>query len=64
MLSDYGLVEANMSSQERIELRGYSVRGCVHSWMVHVLNQEWDYDLARLALKFVPLHVREESAKW
>ena len=39
--------------------------GCVHPWTVNVLNQEWNYDLAKLALKFVGLHVPgEESAKW
>ena len=63
MLSDHGLVEVDISSQERIESRGYSIHSCVHSWTVNVLNQEWDYDLAKLALKFVGLHVPgEESA--
>src|SRR5712664_1530078 len=64
VLSDHGLVEVDMSSQELIESRGYSIHGCVHSWMVYVLNQEWDYDLAKLALKFVGSHVpRDKSAK-
>ncbi|KAN0087302.1 P-loop containing nucleoside triphosphate hydrolase protein [Elaphomyces granulatus] len=48
----------NMSSQEWIESRGYSIHGCVHSWT-------WDYDLVKLALKFVGSHVpTEESGKW
>src|SRR6202161_4699289 len=65
VLSDHGLVEVDMSSQELMESRGYSIHGCVHSWMVNVLNQEWNYDLAKLALKFVGSHVPgEESAKW
>ena len=65
VLSDHGLVEVDMSSQERIESRGYSIHGCVHSWSVYVLNQKWDYDLVKLALKFVGSHVpTEESAKW
>ncbi|KAN0083094.1 hypothetical protein V8E54_002182 [Elaphomyces granulatus] len=65
VLSDHGLVEVDMSSQELIESRGYSIHGCVHSWAVNVLNQEWDSDLARLALKFVGSHVpKKESAKW
>jgi tetratricopeptide (TPR) repeat protein len=62
VLSDHGLVEADMSSQERIESRGYSIHGCVHSWTVCVLNQEWDYDLAKLALKFVGSHVPGEGS--
>ncbi|KAN0070370.1 hypothetical protein V8E54_011239 [Elaphomyces granulatus] len=65
VLSDHGLVEVDMSSQELIESRGYSIHSCVHSWMICVLNQEWDYDLAKLALKFVGSHVPEtDSAKW
>ncbi|KAN0071275.1 HET domain containing protein [Elaphomyces granulatus] len=65
VLSDHGLVEVDMSSQERIESRGYSIHGCVHSWTIYVLNQEWDYDLAKLALKFVGSHVPEtKSLKW
>ncbi|KAN0068322.1 HET domain containing protein [Elaphomyces granulatus] len=65
VLSNHGLVEVDMSSQERIESRGYSIHGCVHSWTVYVLNQEWDYDLAKLALKFVGSHIpMNKSAKW
>ncbi|KAN0072353.1 hypothetical protein V8E54_009282 [Elaphomyces granulatus] len=65
VLSDHGLVEVDMSSQEQMESRGYSIHNCVHSWTVYVLNQEWDYDLAKLALKFVGSHVPgDESPKW
>ncbi|KAN0072275.1 HET domain containing protein [Elaphomyces granulatus] len=65
VLSDHGLVEVDMSSQERIESRGYSIHGCVHSWTIYVLNKEWDWDLAKLVLKFVGSHSPgKESAKW
>ncbi|KAI9780438.1 MAG: hypothetical protein M1839_006712 [Geoglossum umbratile] len=65
VLSDHGLVEVDTTSQEWVEARGYSVHGCVHSWTIHVLNQEWDSDLARLALKFVGSHVPgNEGVKW
>jgi len=65
VLSDHGLVEVDMSSQELIESRGYSIHGCVHLWTICVLNQEWDYDLAKLVLKFVGSHVsKKESPKW
>lgn len=65
VLCDYRLVEADSSSQEWIKSRGYSIHGCVHSWMIHVLNQEWDYGLARLALCFVAKHAPgKESANW
>jgi hypothetical protein len=61
VLGDYGLVEADRSSQELIESIGYSIHGCVHSWTIHVLNQEWDSNLARVALKFIGLHVPGEQ---
>jgi tetratricopeptide (TPR) repeat protein len=62
VLSNHGLVEVDKSSLERIESGGYSIHGCVHSWTVHVLNQEWDHDLARIALEFVGMHVPDERA--
>jgi tetratricopeptide (TPR) repeat protein len=62
VLSDHGLVEVDYSSQERVESRGYSIHGCVHSWTVHILNQKWDYNLARAAVKFVASHVPGEQA--
>lgn len=40
------------------------MHGCVHSWMVHVLNQAWDCDLARLAMKLVGSHIPIEQAVW
>jgi tetratricopeptide (TPR) repeat protein len=64
VLSDHGLVEVDMSSQELTESRGYSIHGCVYSWTIHVLNKDWDYDLARVAIKFVGSHVPREQAIW
>jgi len=57
VLSNHGLVEVATSSQESLESKGYSIHGCVHSWTIHALNQAWDYDLARLAVKVVGAHV-------
>ncbi|KAF8853548.1 HET-domain-containing protein [Acephala macrosclerotiorum] len=62
VLSNHGLVEVDTSMQELNESRGYSIHGCVHSWTMYVLNQTWDYDLARLAVKFVGSHVPGEKA--
>jgi tetratricopeptide (TPR) repeat protein len=65
VLCNHGLGELDHSSQERIESRGYSIHGCVHSWTIHILNQEEDYDLARLALKLIGLHIPgTEIDKW
>jgi uncharacterized protein HemY len=66
VLSSHGLVEVATSSQESIESKEYSIHGCVHSWTIHALNQEWDYDLARLAVKFVGAHVpgEKDSRPW
>jgi tetratricopeptide (TPR) repeat protein len=65
VLSDHGLVEIETASQELVESRGYSIHSCVHSWTIDVLNQEWDYDMARLALKCVGSHVPyTQDRKW
>jgi hypothetical protein len=35
VLSDYGLVEVDVSSQERVESRGYDIHGCVtRGWLM------------------------------
>jgi tetratricopeptide (TPR) repeat protein len=62
VLCDYGLVGVDTPLQELIESRGYSIHGCVHSWTIHVLNREWDYDLARVAVEFVGSYVPEQEA--
>jgi hypothetical protein len=62
VLSNHGLVEIEISEQDLIESRGYSIHGCVHAWTVSVLNQTWDRDLARLAVKFVGSHVPNEKS--
>ncbi|KAH9206331.1 P-loop containing nucleoside triphosphate hydrolase protein [Leptodontidium sp. 2 PMI_412] len=66
VLSNHGLVEVATSSQESTESKGDSIHGCVHSWTIHALNQKWDYDLARLAVKFVAAHVpgEKDSRPW
>ncbi len=61
ILSNHGLVEVDMSAQDLIESRGYSIHGCVHAWTVSVLNQTWDRDLARLAVRLVGSHVPGEK---
>jgi hypothetical protein len=61
VLSDHGLVEVDTSLQELTESRGYSIHGCVHSWTIHVLNQELDSSLARIALKFIGSHIPENE---
>jgi tetratricopeptide (TPR) repeat protein len=63
MLCDHGLVEAEKSSEERIEAAGYSMHGCVHSWTINVLNREWDDEMAELALECVGAHVPEQNAQ-
>ena len=62
VLTNHGLVEVDKSSQELPESRGYSIHGCVHSWTIHVLNQEWNYDLARVALISVASHIPDKQA--
>ncbi|KAF1816980.1 HET-domain-containing protein [Eremomyces bilateralis CBS 781.70] len=64
VLCDHGLVEADSLSHE-LESRGYSMHSCVHSWTRHMLNQEWNCNLAKLALKCVGLHIPGTSSdRW
>lgn len=62
VLSDHGLVGAGEPLLELVESQGYSIHGCVHSWTVHVLNKEWDYNLAKVAVQSVALHTHEGQA--
>ncbi|KAF2804401.1 tetratricopeptide repeat domain-containing protein [Mytilinidion resinicola] len=63
LLCDHGLAEVDKSLKEiGLESRGYSMHSCVHSWTVHVLNQEWDSRTASLALQCVGSHVRDNNA--
>ena len=58
LLCSHGLVEADPTATlQRVESRGYSVHGCVHSWMIHVLNQGLDKSMAWIAVKCVAAHV-------
>ena len=61
VLINHGLVEVATSSEQWIESKGYSIHKCVHSWIIHALNHEWDSDLARLAVKLVGAHVPGEK---
>jgi hypothetical protein len=58
VLCDHGLVEIDRTSEgSKVESRGYSMHSCVHSWTFHVLNQEWDTEMAGLELECVGRHV-------
>jgi tetratricopeptide (TPR) repeat protein len=61
VLSNHGLVEVATSSVDSIESKGYSIHACVHSWTIHILNQNWDFDLAGLTVRFVGAHAHREE---
>ena len=65
VLCDHGLVEVSKSQEgDKVELEGYGMHSCVHSWTIHVINQEWDAGLANLALKCVGGHVPDKSVQF
>ena len=66
VICNHGLAEVYVGSDEKVESGGYEMHGCVHSWTMHVLNQETDMELARLALKCVASHApeKEASKRW
>ena len=58
VLCNHGLVEAHsILSLYGAESNGYSVHGCVHSWMVFVLNDQTESSLATLAMECTSRHV-------
>jgi len=61
-LCGHGLAELDTSPEET-ESRAYSMHSCVHSWTIHVLNQEWDFGMARLALECVGSYVPDVIAR-
>ena len=66
LLCSFGLVDPDRALPQDFGSRGYSVHSCVHSWMVFVLNKEWDDVLARLALRCVAATIcmRSETDSW
>ncbi|TEY71167.1 hypothetical protein BOTCAL_0100g00040 [Botryotinia calthae] len=64
LLCTYGLVEPDRSPQQQVGAKGYSVHSCVHSWIVFVLNKEWDKSLARLALTCIASEVPDRNEKY
>ena len=64
VLCDLGLVEVDKPSErDEVELKGYGMHSCVHSWTIYVVNQEWDAELAGLALECVGRHVPDENVQ-
>ena len=59
LLCNYGLVEPVKvdAYQGDSESGGYSIHSYVHSWSIHVLNDEWDGTLAGFAVEAVAQHV-------
>ncbi|KAK6611224.1 NB-ARC and TPR domain protein [Botrytis cinerea] len=64
LLCTFGLVDPDRSPQQQVGPRGYSVHSCVHSWIMFVLNKEWDKSLAYVALTCVALEVPNTSEKY
>ncbi|KAM0124186.1 hypothetical protein ACHAO1_011111 [Botrytis cinerea] len=60
----FGLVDQDRSLQQQVMARGYSVHSCVHSWIVFVLNKEWDKSLAHVALTCVASEVPGTNEKY
>jgi hypothetical protein len=63
LLCDHALVEADAALRDdSVESRGYNMHSCVHAWTKHIVNEEWDDRMARLALRCVGLHVPSTNA--
>jgi hypothetical protein len=64
LLCNYGLVEREVLLQEKVDSGGYSIHSCVHSWVIHALNAQWDPILARYAIDATARRIpREDDGK-
>lgn len=61
VLCNYGLVKCEIVLQENVDSRGYSIHSCVHSWIIHALNSQWDPILARYAVDATARHIPDED---
>jgi tetratricopeptide (TPR) repeat protein len=66
LLCSFGLVNPDGALKQQFESGGYSVYSCVHSWIVFVVNKEWDKSFVRLALYCVAskVPIRDETDSW
>ncbi|OHW93509.1 NB-ARC and TPR domain protein [Colletotrichum incanum] len=64
VLSQHGLVGVDTPTKEiGGGSQGYSVHGCVHEWMIHVLNNGVDEQLAQTAMRCVASQVPSVEQK-
>ncbi|KAF2679629.1 hypothetical protein K458DRAFT_115480 [Lentithecium fluviatile CBS 122367] len=64
VLCDYGLIEVDKSSKGTVvESQGYGMHSCVHAWTVHIVNQEWDSEMAEVAVDCVGRHAPENDVQ-
>ncbi|XWW92746.1 hypothetical protein V2A60_000672 [Cordyceps javanica] len=56
ILCNHGLVAADLATC-KLESVGYSVHGCVHEWMIHVLNPKQDNAMALTAMRCIASRV-------
>ncbi|KAF2466293.1 uncharacterized protein BDR25DRAFT_345541 [Lindgomyces ingoldianus] len=64
VLCDYGLIEVDKSPKGTVvESQGYGMHSCVHAWTVHVVNQEWDAEMAGVAMECVGRHVPADDVQ-
>ncbi|KAI5920957.1 hypothetical protein F4810DRAFT_680379 [Camillea tinctor] len=60
-LHDYGFVEPHILIPDRIGSRGHSIHSCLHTWTFHVLNQDRNGYLSKLAVECVASHVSSQD---
>jgi tetratricopeptide (TPR) repeat protein len=62
VLCEHALIEADVTLRyERVESLGYSMHSCVHLRTKHVVNEDWDVNMAKLVLNCVGLHAQDQS---
>ncbi|KAF3763155.1 hypothetical protein M406DRAFT_108502 [Cryphonectria parasitica EP155] len=62
MLHNYGFVEPHDLMNSAAKARGFSIHACVHAWVINTLNQDWNPELARLAVDCIASQVPSQNA--
>jgi tetratricopeptide (TPR) repeat protein len=62
ILREYALVEEQAGERhgESGSIR-FSIHNCVHSWTIHVLNENWNYEMSSVALGCIASKIPQQS---
>ncbi|KAF7167825.1 hypothetical protein CNMCM6106_003241 [Aspergillus hiratsukae] len=65
ILHEHAMVELHAGvTDNRSGSIGFRIHNCVHSWIIHVLNENWDYGMSSLALGCIASTVPHDGTSY